>query len=407
MIRGFPSRNVAPRRTRGHDTAEDVKQRAMPGATAASTAFGPASTMVRAGLVVIALALVGLPPTATSLGTWINMGLQGIDVLQNPQMYVLGAHLLCGQLQLGLSRGQTKLCHLYEDHMPHVGRGARMGIGECQHQFRHRRWNCSTVADTSVFGPVLNIPSREAAFAHAVAAAGVVHAVSRACRDGQLGSCGCSSELRPDNLHRDWIWGGCGDNVAYGYRFTEGFVDVREREQNHPRGSLSQGRKLMNLHNNEAGRRAVIRKMRLTCKCHGVSGSCSLVTCWKQLAPFREVGDHLKEKYDSATEVKLNRRGKLQVRHRKFNVPTLEDLVYLHESPDYCVYNETLGSLGTTGRRCNKTSSSTDGCGLMCCGRGYNSHKLKLRERCKCKFHWCCYVECKTCVSVIDAQTCK
>ncbi|KAH9382131.1 hypothetical protein HPB48_008631 [Haemaphysalis longicornis] len=66
------------------------------------------------------------------------MGLQGIDVLQNPQMYVLGAQLLCGQLQLGLSRGQTKLCHLYEDHMPHVGRGARMGIGECQHQFRHR-----------------------------------------------------------------------------------------------------------------------------------------------------------------------------------------------------------------------------------------------------------------------------
>ncbi|EEC11678.1 conserved hypothetical protein [Ixodes scapularis] len=87
-----------------------------------------------------------------------NMGLQGVDVLQNPQMYVLGSQLLCGQLQLGLSRGQTKLCHLYEDHMPHVGRGARLGIGECQHQFRQRRWNCSTVADNSVFGPVLNIP---------------------------------------------------------------------------------------------------------------------------------------------------------------------------------------------------------------------------------------------------------
>ncbi|KAL1426115.1 hypothetical protein MTO96_018501 [Rhipicephalus appendiculatus] len=371
MVRGSQSDNVVSTRTRRHGTAEDVKQRVMPGA-AASTAFVPASRMVRAGLVVIALALAGLPPTAMSLGTWINMGLQGIDVLQNPQMYVLGAHLLCGQLQLGLSRGQTKLCHLYEDHMPHVGRGARMGIGECQHQFRHRRWNCSTVADTSVFGPVLNIPSREAAFAHAVAAAGVVHAVSRACRDGQLGSCGCSSELRPDNLHRDWIWGGCGDNVAYGYRFTEGFVDVREREQNHPRGSLSQGRKLMNLHNNEAGRRAVIRKMRLTCKCHGVSGSCSL-------------GDLLEA---AGTLPRSGRPPQGQ-------------------SPDYCVYNETLGSLGTTGRRCNKTSSSTDGCGLMCCGRGYNSHKLKLRERCKCKFHWCCYVECKTCVSVIDAQTCK
>ncbi|KAH6928419.1 hypothetical protein HPB50_015512 [Hyalomma asiaticum] len=302
-----------------------------------------------------------------------NMGLQGIDVLQNPQMYVLGAHLLCGQLQLGLSRGQTKLCHLYEDHMPHVGRGARMGIGECQHQFRHRRWNCSTVADTSVFGPVLNIPSREAAFAHAVAAAGVVHAVSRACRDGQLGSCGCSSELRPDNLHRDWIWGGCGDNVAYGYRFTEGFVDVREREQNHPRGSLSQGRKLMNLHNNEAGRRAIASgfgRVATAQECAGVGLNGDGGRCGP--------GERRPDKPPSRN-------------------PVLGDRAV----------GDVDGSLGTTGRRCNKTSSSTDGCGLMCCGRGYNSHKLKLRERCKCKFHWCCYVECKTCVSVIDAQTCK
>ena len=120
----------------------------------------------------------------------------------------------------GLSPGQQKLCLLYTDHMVHVGRGARSGIGkvsvivavfvlitmimtifiifiliptmimsssscyhhdhlydhdhlyidhlgdhnpdqmtlgECQFQFRHRRWNCSTVDDTTVFGPVLSI----------------------------------------------------------------------------------------------------------------------------------------------------------------------------------------------------------------------------------------------------------
>lgn len=196
-----------------------------------------------------------------------------------------------------------------------------------------------------------------------------------------------------------WKWGGCSAHVKRGMRLARRFLDVREVETDQ--------RALMNLHNNRAGRKAVKFTLLTECKCHGVSGSCSLVTCWKQLSPFREVGDHLKDKYDSATEVKLNRRGKLQVRHRRFNLPTPEDLVYMHESPDYCVSNDTLGSLGTVGRRCNKTSSSTDGCGLMCCGRGYNSHKLKLRERCKCKFHWCCYVECKTCVSVIDAQTCK
>lgn len=38
-------------------------------------------------------------------------------------------------------------------------------------------------------------------------------------------------------------------------RFTQGFVDIRERERKYKRGSREQGRALMNLHNNEAGRR--------------------------------------------------------------------------------------------------------------------------------------------------------
>lgn len=38
-------------------------------------------------------------------------------------------------------------------------------------------------------------------------------------------------------------------------RFTQGFVDIRERERKYKRGSKEQGRALMNLHNNEAGRR--------------------------------------------------------------------------------------------------------------------------------------------------------
>ena len=57
----------------------------------------------------------------------------------------------------GLSSGQKKLCMLYTDHMMHVGRGARNGISECQFQFRNNRWNCSTVEDSTVFGPILSI----------------------------------------------------------------------------------------------------------------------------------------------------------------------------------------------------------------------------------------------------------
>ena len=118
--------------------------------------------------------------------------------------------------------------------------------------------------------------SKEAAFAYAVASAGVVHSVSRGCRDGQLHSCGCSRAKAPTELKKEWIWGGCGDNILYGYkyvqkkffnefllknvsnffsRFAKNFIDIRERETNEARGSDDHGRQLMNLHNNEAGRR--------------------------------------------------------------------------------------------------------------------------------------------------------
>lgn len=97
--------------------------------------------------------------------------------------------------------------------------------------------------------------SREAAFTYAISAAGVVNAVSRACREGELSSCGCSRAARPKDLPRDWLWGGCGDNLNYGYRFSKEFVDAREREKNYEKASMENARLLMNLHNNEAGRR--------------------------------------------------------------------------------------------------------------------------------------------------------
>ena len=152
---------------------------------------------------------------------------------------------------------------------------------------------------------------------------------------------------------------------------------------------------------------AVYKMADVACKCHGVSGSCSLKTCWLQLAEFRKVGDQLKEKYDSAAAMRITRKGKLELVNSRFNQPTLEDLVYVDPSPDYCLRNETTGSLGTQGRLCNKTSEGMDGCELMCCGRGYDQFKSVQVERCHCKFHWCCFVKCRKCTEVVDQHVCK
>jgi wingless-type MMTV integration site family protein 5 len=59
---------------------------------------------------------------------------------------------------------------------------------------------------------------KESAFIHAITSAGVVDAISRACRDGQLATCGCSTAPRPQELKAEWRWGGCGDNLKYGYK---------------------------------------------------------------------------------------------------------------------------------------------------------------------------------------------
>lgn len=56
----------------------------------------------------------------------------------------------------------------------------------------------------------------------------------------------------------------------------------------------------------------------------------------------------MREKYDAATQVKLNKRGRLQVKDARYKVPTEMDLVYLDESPDWCRNNKALQWQGIT-----------------------------------------------------------
>jgi len=97
------------------------------------------------------------------------------------------------------------------------------------------------------------LATRETSYIYASTSAAIMHTISRGCMSGKLSRhCACSEEGRPESLHKNHIWGGCGDNLPYGYQFSKLFTDAGEQLTSDTLSSFA--RVLMNLHNNEAGR---------------------------------------------------------------------------------------------------------------------------------------------------------
>ncbi|KAI5709072.1 hypothetical protein M8J76_009582 [Diaphorina citri] len=377
----------------------------------------------------------------------------------------LGAQIICARIP-GLTAKQREMCVAYPDLMAAIGSGVAIGLAECQTQFRLHRWNCSATRRPDTFGHIVIVGSREAAFTYAITSAGVTYAITSACSRGNISNCGCeiyrprhrqrhrsggagSSDPASNWRHRssgepssiggaaelepasNWKWGGCSVDIGFAMRYARQFLDSREIE--------GDARSLMNLHNNKAGRKMVKTLLQTECKCHGVSGSCTMKTCWRTLPPFKVIGDALMKKYWKARGVSaitlpspsLSSRSlkpssslqslslsspkpvlTLALRKRSgrstgLQRPRRAELVYLESSPNYCERDLSLGSLGTAGRHCNRTSRGMDGCDLMCCGRGYNTHQISRAWQCRCKFNWCCSVQCDTCAESVEVYTCK
>lgn len=92
--------------------------------------------------------------------------------------------------------------------------------------------------------------SREVAFVYAISSAGVVYTLARACSQGELDSCSCDPTKKgsSQDAKGSFDWGGCSDHVEHAMRFSQSFVDAKERKERDARA-------LMNLHNNQAGRK--------------------------------------------------------------------------------------------------------------------------------------------------------
>jgi hypothetical protein len=122
----------------------------------------------------------------------------------------------------------------------------------------------------------LFLETPETAFIYALTSASVMHNIAKACSKGELTECGCdksqsstpirfnfrSSSTTPSmntavsSSNDGFEWGGCSVDLKFGRNVSTSFIDGQEM-------SMTRRRivRMVNLHNNEAGREVRIKKI--------------------------------------------------------------------------------------------------------------------------------------------------
>ena len=156
--------------------------------------------------------------------------------------------------------------------------------------------------------------------------------------------------------------------------------------------------------------------MHKTCMCTGAGTNlCSRdKTCRMELPTMDEVADKLGKHYDHAVHSKILKSSghshALVVHAHNEHRVSQDKMIYFSRSPDYCVANSDYKIHGVAGRDCivNDTKlSNSHHCNNLCCDHGHETYTVEDPKPCKCKFVWCCKVECETCFETKTKYRCK
>ncbi|XP_061835287.1 protein Wnt-9a [Nerophis lumbriciformis] len=356
------------------------------------------------------------PPSAAYFGLTGNEPLSILPLNSLPDENVGRAHYkLCDRLKL--EKKQRRMCRRDPGVAETLREAITMSALECQYQFRFERWNCTLEGRHRA--NILKRGFKETSFLYAISSAGLTHAMAKACSAGRMERCTCDEAPDLEN-RKAWQWGGCGDNLKYANKFVKDFLGKRSNKDLRAR---------VDMHNTNVGLKVIKAGVETTCKCHGVSGSCTVQTCWRQLMPFHEIGKQLKQRYETSVKVgsstneatgegDISASGRAQHQQQQQQqqtpqhphhhmsglsdqIPRTMDLLHIEDSPSFC--RPSKYSSGTAARKCYKDKN----CDAICCGRGHNTQSREVTRPCQCQVRWCCYVECKQCTQREEVYTCK
>ena len=169
-----------------------------------------------------------------------------------------------------------------------------------------------------------------------------------------------------------------------------------------------------------------MNKESIKCKCTGITGGCVYKFCHRRVAPFTKIAVDLLHKYDAAvkvqyptvvskdpqqpdTEDKTNVKDAMRRKNGVKNDITTQKtigeneenkLVYLNSLTDHCLEENSV-----SGRQCSLEESAVDNCRKLCC-RGHREKRIEVHSECRCKFVYCCRVDCDTCISFKNIHQC-